>query len=59
MSELKRNQIGFLVALINEFAKRFSLTDRQSFEYISRYGGPMQWREFFLRERMGRGSRCR
>lgn len=39
MSELKRNQIGFLVALINEFARRFSLTDKQSFEYIYRYGG--------------------
>lgn len=36
MSELKRNQIGFLVALINEFAQRFSLTDKQSFEYIHR-----------------------
>lgn len=39
MSELKRNQIGFLVTLINEFARRFSLTDKQSFEYIYRNGG--------------------
>lgn len=39
MSELNVHKIEFLVALINEFAKRFSLTDKQSYEYIARYGG--------------------
>lgn len=47
MSELKRNQIGFLVALINEFARRFSLTDKQSFEYIHRYGGIEMYLEHY------------
>lgn len=27
------------MALISEFAKRFSLTTKQSYEYINRYGG--------------------
>ena len=47
MSELKRNQIGFLVALINEFARRFSLTDKQSYEYINRYGGIEMYLEHY------------
>lgn len=39
MSELNISKIGFLVALINEFGKRFNLTDKQSYAYISKYGG--------------------
>lgn len=39
MSENNVHKIGFLVALINEFAKRFHLTDKQSYDYIARYGG--------------------
>jgi len=39
MSEKNINMIGFLVALINEFAKRFDITDKESYEYIARYGG--------------------
>lgn len=39
MSEQNLSKIGFLVALINEFGKRFGLTDKQSYDYISRYGG--------------------
>ena len=39
MSELNRNKIDFLVALIDEFAKRFGLSSRESYRYISRYGG--------------------
>ena len=39
MSELNRNKIDFLVALINEFAKRFGLSSKESYRYISRYGG--------------------
>lgn len=39
MSELNRNKIDFLVALIDEFAKRFGLSSKESYRYISRYGG--------------------
>jgi len=39
MSQLNISKIGFLVALISEFGKRFNLTDKQSYDYISRYGG--------------------
>lgn len=39
MSEQQSHKISFLVALINEFGRRFGITDRQSYEYISRYGG--------------------
>ena len=39
MSELNRNKIDFLVALIDEFAKRFGLSSKESYCYISRYGG--------------------
>lgn len=39
MSEQQTHKIGFLVALINEFGHRFGITDKQSYEYMSRYGG--------------------
>jgi len=39
MSQLNINQIGFLVALISEFGRKFHLTDKQSYDYISHYGG--------------------
>lgn len=39
MNELNTSKIGFLVALINEFGQRFGLTDKQSYRYISHYGG--------------------
>lgn len=39
MSKQNIHTIGFLVALINEFANRFGLTDKQAYEYISRFGG--------------------
>lgn len=39
MSEQNVHKIGFLVALINEFARRFHLTDKESYNYIARYGG--------------------
>ncbi len=39
MSELNRNKIDFLVALIDEFAKRFGLSSRESYRYINQYGG--------------------
>ena len=39
MSNLDRNKIDFLVALIDEFAKRFGLSSKESYRYISQYGG--------------------
>lgn len=39
MSQHNIHMIGFLVALINEFGHRFKLTDKQSYDYIARYGG--------------------
>lgn len=39
MSQQNIHKIGFLVALINEFGRRFHLSDKQSYDYISRYGG--------------------
>ena len=36
MSEQNVHKIGFLVALINEFARRFHLTDKESYNYISK-----------------------
>lgn len=39
MSQENIHKISFLVALINEFARRFQLTDKQSYDYISRNGG--------------------
>ena len=32
------DRIQYIVALINEFARRFALTDAQAAEYLSRYG---------------------
>lgn len=31
------DRIQYIVALINEFAKRYELTDSQAAEYLSRY----------------------
>jgi hypothetical protein len=39
MSKQNIHKIGFLVALINEFGRRFGLTDKQSYDYIAKYGG--------------------
>ncbi len=39
MSEQQSHKISFLVALINEFGNRFGISDKESYEYISRYGG--------------------
>lgn len=39
MSDLDRHKIDFLVALIYEFAKRFGLSNKESYQYISQYGG--------------------
>lgn len=34
-----RSKVEFFVALVNEFVKAYSLTDKQAYRYISRYGG--------------------
>lgn len=39
MSEQNINKVWFLVALINEFARHYGITDKQSYEYIAKYGG--------------------
>ena len=39
MDELSLHKIDFMVALIDEFGKRFGLSSKESYRYISRYGG--------------------
>ena len=39
MDELSLHKIDFMVALIDEFGKRFGLSNKESYSYISRYGG--------------------
>lgn len=38
MVQLK-DKVEYIVALVNEFAKRFELTDVQAYRYISHYNG--------------------
>ena len=35
----RRDVIEYIVALINEFAKKFGLSDAQAYRYISRFKG--------------------
>ena len=39
MNELNGHKIEFLVALIAEFGKRFGLSSKEAYRYISQYGG--------------------
>ena len=39
MDRLNLHKIDFLVALIDEFGKRFGLSNRESYRYINQYGG--------------------
>ena len=39
MDELNLHKIDFMVALIDEFGKRFGLSSKESYSYINRYGG--------------------
>lgn len=34
-----KDKVEYIVALVNEFAKRFGLTDVQAFRYINYYNG--------------------
>lgn len=47
MSELNKNKISFLVALINEFGQRFGLSNVDSYRYISQYGGVQMFLEHY------------
>lgn len=38
MAQVK-DKVEYIVALVNEFAKRFELTDVQAYRYISHYHG--------------------
>ena len=35
----KKDIVEYIVALINEFAKRFGLNDAQAYKYISQFNG--------------------
>lgn len=39
MKDLNGHKINFLVALIAEFGKRFGLSSKEAYRYISQYGG--------------------
>lgn len=39
MSKRTLNIIEYTIALVNEFAKRFGLSEKESFRYIDRYQG--------------------
>ena len=39
MYKLTENKIAFLVALINDFGRRFGLSNVESYHYINQYGG--------------------
>lgn len=47
MSELDKHKINFLVALINEFAQRFGLSNVDSYRYINQYGGVQMFLEHY------------
>ena len=47
MSELNRNKAGFLVALIDEFGKRFGLSNREAYRYINQYRGVQMFFEHY------------
>lgn len=39
MEEKDLHKIDFLVALIDEFGRRFGLSSKESYTYINQYGG--------------------
>lgn len=39
MARDERNFIGYIVALVSEFAQRFDIRPRQAYAYIKRYKG--------------------
>ena len=39
MSREDRNVIGYIVAFVSEFAKRFGLRSREAYAYIKRFRG--------------------
>lgn len=39
MAREERNMIGYMVALVSEFALRFGIRPRQAYAYLKRYKG--------------------
>jgi len=39
MAREERNMIGYMVALVSEFALRFGIQPRQAYAYLKRYKG--------------------
>ena len=39
MTDQNIHMIEFMVALIDEFARRFGLSDKEAYKYISQYNG--------------------
>lgn len=39
MAREERNMIGYMVALVSEFALRFNIQPRQAYAYLKRYKG--------------------
>lgn len=47
MSELTVHKIDFFIALVDEFAKRFSLSNRDAYSYVRQYGGVQAFFEHY------------
>lgn len=39
MSNLEHNKLDYIVAIISDFAKKFSLTNSQAYRYLNNYNG--------------------
>lgn len=47
MAREERNRIGFVVALISEFANHFNIRPRQAYAYLKRYKGLNHLHEYY------------
>lgn len=47
MSELNRNKISFLVALISEFGHRFGMSNKEAYSYIKQHNGVQMFLEHY------------
>lgn len=47
MSREDKNIIGYTVALISEFARRFDIPPRQAYAYLKRFKGMNHLQEFY------------
>lgn len=46
MSELKK-KINYTVACVNEFAKKFAITEKEAFQYLEKYKGILFLKEHY------------